>query len=548
MPHATQFPRLCYVRSMVSTRPVRRGIARRLALAPFVAAACAPLAAYAAPPPLGGPDRTAASSAAASSSAAPSAAPLQIPTADMDRTLAGPERNTRLRPSFETATPAATRSPDAAAGGRSPGPSRACSFTVPVCVHAPPQVPVWAAREVLRDAERALSGYRALGLPMPLADGARGGTSAYDLYIDPAASASRTFDDPETEPRTIDQAAAFTVFPVPSTWGCDVAFDVAKGAAEAILFRFDAAAERGLVTAASSYLASIVAPCAARETPGIDAFQAEPFRAISDPSPDFAAGAMLFPMYLEENEGAGDPGRLLLSLFAIASQKSDPGQIRYQNEPDVFDALRSSMRFRRGSLDDLLLDFAVDRAFVGDRGDGGHLWATDLYGAAGRVFFEWSVPYSSLPRRLAPLHPLSPTGAAYVWLDLAGAPKDAEITFVADWELPAVFRWSLVKVDKNGAESGRIDVAGIVGTTHVERTVVLREELAGLIVVGTNTGGLDRTMPFDPDFGATGPASEPSDAPPIMPHSYEITIYGPIPSSTTNPFVRPMDSSEPSTR
>ena len=45
----------------------------------------------------------------------------------------------------------------------------------------------------------------------------------------------------------------------------------------------------------------------------------------------------------------------------------------------------------------------------------------------------------------------------YLWLDLAGAPPDAELTFVADWELPAVFRWSLVKVDKNGAEAGRVE-------------------------------------------------------------------------------------------
>ena len=368
---------------------------------------------------------------------------------------------------------------------------------------------------------------------MPLPDATRGGTPAYDIYIDPETRAPLTVPDPETEPRTTDAAAAYTLVPVPSTWGCDVAFDVAQEAARALLFRFDAGAERGIVAAAASYLASIAAPCAARETPAIDAFQAAPYRAITEAPETPASGAMLFPMYIEENEGAGDPGRLLLSLFAIASQKSDPAEPHYQNEPDLFDALRSSMRFRRGSLDDLLLGFAVDRAFVGDRSDGGHLFATDLHGPAGRVFFEWSIPFATLPRRLAPLHPLEPTGAAYFWIDLSAAPKETELTFVADWELPAVFRWSLVKVDKGGAETGRIDVATIFGTTHVERTVVLREELAGIVVVGTNAGGLDRTEPFDPDVA------------PFLPHGYEITIYGPIADKKT-PFVTPMDSAPPS--
>ncbi len=430
--------------------------------------------------------------------------------------IAGPPRSAAARPDTSAA--------------------RACSFSVPVCVHTAPATPAWAARSTLRAAEAALAGYRALGLPMPLADGARGGTPAWDVYLgapevytaapsaadvytsaaDVYAGAGVTIPDPETEPRPLDEAAAFTRLPEPATWGCDLDFEVARRAAEAVLFRLDAGAERGVVAAASSYLASIVAPCAAVETPAVDAFQAEPHRALTDPRPGPAQGALLFPMYLEENGGSGDPGRLITSLFAIASQKSDPASPTWQNEPDTFDALRSSLRFRRGSLDDLLLAFAVDRAFVGDRSDGQHLDATDLHGKAGRVFFEWSVPYASLPRRLAPARPLEPTGATYLWLDLAAAPKDAEITFVADWELPAVLRWSIVKVDKTGAEAGRIDVAGVFGATHVERTVILREELAGLIVVGAFTGSLDRSLPFDPDVA------------PFMPHSYEVTLYGPV--------------------
>jgi hypothetical protein len=469
-------------------------IARTLGLAVALAAATAgaEIPSPAAPPATaapGAPASTAPAFALRNTAAPPS--------------TAGPERAvTRLRPEKEAA--------------------RACSFTAPVCVHTTAAVPGWAAHQVLVAAENALSAYRAMGLPMPLPDGTRGGSPAYDIYVGIDDGPAATLPDPETEPRITDQAAAYTLLPTPSTWGCDARFDLAQRVAEALVWRLDAGAERGFVAAATSYLASLVAPCAARETPAIDAFQAEPWRAITEPAPGPAHGGLLFPMYLEENEGGGAPGQLLMSLFAIATQKSPPASYTYQNEPDVLDALRSSLRFRRGSLDDLLLDFAVDRAFVGNRSDGAHLPATELYDAAGRVFFEWSIPYASLPRHLAPAHPLEPTGATYLWVDLADAPKDAEITFVADWELPAVYRWSLVKVDKNGAETGRIDIASIFGTSHVERTAVLKDELAGILIVGTYADSLDRSQPFDPDEA------------PFMPHSYEVTIYGP-----TGGFVDP---------
>jgi hypothetical protein len=128
------------------------------------------------------------------------------------------------------------------------------------------------------------------------------------------------------------------------------------------------------------------------------------------------------------------------------------------------------------------------------------------------VRFEWAIPFASLPRRLAPSAPIEPTGATYLWLDLAGAPPDAELTVVFDWELGALFRWALIKVDPSGMEAGRVAVAGVYGTTHVERTVVELNGLSGVMVVGVNAGSTDRSHPFDPD-----------DAP-FMPRSYTVTF------------------------
>jgi hypothetical protein len=141
-----------------------------------------------------------------------------------------------------------------------------------------------------------------------------------------------------------------------------------------------------------------------------------------------------------------------------------------------------------------------------------HLSGVERFGDFGRVRFEWSVPFGSLPRRLAPTRPLEPTGATYLWVDCADAPAGAELTFVADWELPSIFRWSLIKVDKSGAESGRVDIAGVYGDSHVERSVVGLGGLAGLLIVGVNGGSTDRAHPFDPDEA------------PYMPHSYTVTL------------------------
>src|SRR6185503_7607451 len=115
--------------------------------------------------------------------------------------------------------------------------------------HAASGVAAWAAHDTLRAAESALSGYRALGLPTPLSDGSRGGNAAYDVYIGADDAPSETVPDLETEPRTTERTAAYTLLPAPSTWGCDLSFEIARRAAEAIVFRLDAGAERGMVAA-----------------------------------------------------------------------------------------------------------------------------------------------------------------------------------------------------------------------------------------------------------------------------------------------------------
>jgi hypothetical protein len=384
----------------------------------------------------------------------------------------------------------------------------ACSFHEAVCVHAASTVGPAPVMATLRAAERALVAYRAIGLPPP--------RPPYDVYLDPTADGPSTIADLVPTSDGWDRASAFTRMPPPPAdgGGCRLDFAVAQGIAHAIALGFDAGAEAGGLSMQSSYLASLVAECAPVEIPAVDDFQRHPERSFAAGDPDQPDGAMLFPAFLDDTAGIGGPGRVMMGLLALSSQRTPVGSWEWKNEPDIFDALRATMRDRGSSLDNLLLDFAVARAFVGSRSDGKHLADVDRFGDAGRVRFEWSVPFASLPRRLAPLAPIEPTGMTYLWVDLgSGGGKAAdELTFVADWELHSLFRWALIKVDKNGAEAGRLDVAGVFGETHAEKTLMGLEGLAGVMVVGVNIGSVDRSHPFDPDEQ------------PLMPHAYTVTL------------------------
>ncbi|WP_434044675.1 MULTISPECIES: hypothetical protein [Sorangium] len=403
-------------------------------------------------------------------------------------------------------------------------PQRACSFTLPVCVHAPADVPGAAVLDGLAHLEAATRAYDALGLPRPLPDGQRGGGPSYDLYLErgPRRGPLRVGHDMRALGDRFDAASAFAVAAAPAAHGrggCASASDAAYALGHAVAARLDAGAEEGALAMTASYLTAVAAPCPAEELAAVDAFQRAPERALTGAALGALDGALLFPWFLDDAHGTGTPAQIAVSLLAIAAQSTPAGAARFRAEPDVFDALRASLRSRGKDLDDLLLEFAVARAFLGSRSDGAHLSDAARFGDFGRVRFEWSLPYATLPRRVAPLRPIEPTGATYLWLDLsaesaAGGPdlETAEITFVADWELPALFRWAIVKVDRQGAEAGRVEVAGIFGSSRAQRTVVGLGGLSGLLIVGVNAGSMIRSRPFDPD-----------DAP-FMPHAYAVWL------------------------
>lgn len=390
--------------------------------------------------------------------------------------------------------------------------ARICDVLRRVCVHATPDVPEESARRTLRDAMRALAGLEALHLERPPADLGAGGDPSFDVYLDPSEGAGRAYLDVGTTDSTFDAGSVFMALAPSAHDGCTYATRVATLIAEAGLVGLDASVDPGVLEMSSRYLATLVAPCDVVELAEVDAFQRAPERCLVSDGERAQPGSFLFPQYLDEKYASAGPGTLTTSLVAISWQKPRAGQSTWPDEPDFFDGLRTTLRARSLDLGEVMLDFAVERAFMGSRSDEAHMLDVARFGDLGRPRLEWVVGYDSLPRRLLPSRPLDALGATYIWVDLSKAPDDAALTFQADWENPFLFRWSLVKIRKDGSEDSRIKVPAVFGEFEAARVVHNVGGLAGLLIVGENDAEWSKSQPFDPG------------EPRLTPKSYGVTI------------------------
>lgn len=376
-----------------------------------------------------------------------------------------------------------------------------CSFDEPLCIHAVDGTPKSAVLHALDAAESAMHMFRALGLPSPMSDGGRGGSAALDLYLSPHHG-SRAYADAIPSTIGFDRAAAFaTVVPHRPGPGCTFDSDIARVVAQAMLLAIDGAVHDGVLAAHSSWLAEAAAPCAPLALDALDRAQQRPDLALASGSPEELSGMMLFPWFLDDAYGTGRLGGVMTALIATSCQLTPSGERFYDNEPDVFDALRKVTLDRQMSLGEMLVELAIARAFMGDRSDGLHLLDVGWLGALGRVRFEWAVAWADLPKRVAPAYPLEPTGAGYVFLDLSGKPDDAELTIVADWEATHVFQWAAVRLDAEGRELGRHLFGGTFGEAQAQLSLRDLTGVSSLIVVGTHLGNDDRSKAYDPERG-----------------------------------------------
>lgn len=409
-----------------------------------------------------------------------------------------------------------------------------CSARRPVCVHARPPAPSVATKKpgrapkpnappgretvwlqlTLAAAERAMDGLLALGLPWPPNDAPHGGSGAFDLVLDPGVTQALVVPDPPEPLAWPSRDTAFGVLAPPGPGAsCDFELAVARVLAEGLLLGLDPTVGDGILGMQSSYLARLAAPCVAAEADAIDRAQRAPERALASWPRGALAGSLLFPWYLDDGFGRDSRGGVMTALLCLGATHASPEAGLPVDEPDAFDALRRAAADRERTLDDLLLDFAVARAFVGARSDGAHLEATELFGDFGRVRFEWLIPFDSLPRRLGPGRRLEPTGASYLWLDRPVPEAVGGVLAHAVWESGLVLRWALVKVDAQGQELGRVIDAGTYGRHEAQLTIDDLTGVAGVLVVVTYVGSDDRSHPYDPD----DPVAELAD--------YQLTLH-----------------------
>ena len=373
----------------------------------------------------------------------------------------------------------------------------ACSFTRPVCVHRLGDIPGKTALTVLEALETAYDRLVvALDLPAPRPDSSRGGSDALDLYLDPAAGSDlEVLLDP---PRWLgfDTASVFCrggryLEPARAATLC---------VAEAIAARLDAGTTPDIRRAYATHLWWATGEPDSTDLARVDDAQRHPERSLfgreRTPASE-GAGALFFDV-LDFTRGRGAPGTLATMALAAAGSRTAPSAPAWNNEPDLLDVLRHTFE-PPAAFASLFGDFAVTRAFLGDRDDGTHAPQLAWTGSAGDVRFDWSLKYSALPRRVASAYPIEPFGATYLWLDLDDRALGAKLGFQAQWEPPVSFQWMLVRMARDGRELSRLVVPFLQRATEVTQTLDNLDAAAGVLIVGTQFGGVDLLHPFDPD-------------------------------------------------
>jgi len=336
--------------------------------------------------------------------------------------------------------------------------------------------------------------------PQPRRDALRGGTDAFDVYLAtmPPPFYDVAPDDPDVW-EGLDRTSAFAIVAPGLPDGCFRSAVLAEAYARAGLFGLDAGAQEGSANATAAFVASRAVHCPVSWLADLDDAQAAPHLAVSNTTLGGGRGALLFPWFLQDTRGFPGSVDLLHAVWALSAQKSNLATTQYVNEPDLLDVLARLQDDRTATLEALLLEYAIARAFVGDRDDGLHLPETRYLGAAGAVRFDAVVPWSALPRRVDSSAPLEPTGSSYVWLDLSSVPPDATLVVQARWEFPAQFRFSFLRMDADGSPLTRIDTPPLQRDNETQVTIENVGNATGLLIVACNVGSNLSDLAFDPD-------------------------------------------------
>jgi hypothetical protein len=375
----------------------------------------------------------------------------------------------------------------------------ACSLTLPVCVQRGAGVSAAQGLRALRALEVAYERtVQALGAPAPLPDEGHGGSDALDWYLQ--ANAGELSTEPDAVSLgALDRAAAFCVAS-PSDDDLLAERDATLCLAEAIAKRLDPGETPGIARAFASELWWLTGRVSALDVQLIDDAQAHPELALAGRSAPANGAAALLLDYLESARSSQPMAELATSLLSAAASSTPSGAFAWNNEPDVFDVLRHTLDEDTAKVSTLFADYAVSRAFLGDRDDGSHAPFAEWAGAFGRPRYDWVIKFSSLPRRVRAARPIEPTGIELIWVDLDEVPLGVSLGFESEWEAPVSFKWRLISLDEAGREMARVDVPFQERGRSSEGRVVNLTGVRAVLAIGINMGGVDLAHPFDPDL------------------------------------------------
>ena len=374
----------------------------------------------------------------------------------------------------------------------------ACSARLPVCVHPATGVSATQALGALQALELAYERLiGALSLPAPLTDDGHGGSDALDWYLSVDAD-ELVVESDARRLGPLDRAAAYCIGGASD----DVLRerDATLCLGEAIARRFDPGETPAVQRAFATELWWLSGRISALDVQLVDDAQAHPELAVAGRGATTSGAAALFFDLLENSRSSQSFSGLSTSLLSGAASSTRGGAWEWNNEPDVFDVLRHSLDEETSQMAALLGEYAVSRAFLGDRDDGTHPPFGEWAGAFGRARFDWVIKFSSLPRRVRASRPIDPTGVELIWVDLDEVPLGVSLGFESEWEAPVAFKWSLVSLDEHGQEMARVDVPFQERARSTQGRVVKLLGVHAILAVGVNMGGVDLAHPFDPDL------------------------------------------------
>lgn len=376
----------------------------------------------------------------------------------------------------------------------------ACSRRRPVCVHRGPSVAAEQALEALGSLERAYEELvLSMGLPAPLPDAGRGSSDALDLYL--VSELTEDFASHGEEVpglglgRSFDHASVFCVAKPASPAALRRAGAHCVG--EAIAQRLDASLTPHHRRAFASWLRWVVAGPDDEDQVAIRRVLDHPERALF--ARDLTArseGAALAFEYLDARLARGRQSLLPVTLVALAASKTAAHKLQFNNEPDIMDVLRESAKSREDHAQ-TLGELGVELALLGTKAS--RLERLAWVANVGTAKVDWELTSSSLPRRVAATRPIEPTGSWLVRLELDDLRGADTLGLRVDWEPPASFFVTVLKLARDGTLVGRLKLPYLERGTSIEQRVTNLEGTHALLIVLTNLGGVSPTHPFDPD-------------------------------------------------